>query len=96
MEHGTLPSMLMASPIMNGEETKERKYASAWSVISNHSAPSSVSACTDERQTNAFPSCRLFGFDLKRPSTESLKPVDISNDGVELYTLSMLSSGDLE
>ncbi|KAL8543223.1 hypothetical protein ACS0TY_003943 [Phlomoides rotata] len=41
MEHGTLPSMFMASPIMNGEKTEESKSASAWSVISNHSAPSS-------------------------------------------------------
>ncbi|KAL8536396.1 hypothetical protein ACS0TY_011857 [Phlomoides rotata] len=92
-----------ASPIMNGEETEESKCASAWSVISSHSAPSSgkqfntpVSACTDVRQLDAFPSCRLFGFDLKSPSTVSLKPVDISNDGVELYASSMLSSGDLE
>ncbi|KAL8456415.1 hypothetical protein ACS0TY_034572 [Phlomoides rotata] len=92
-----------ASPIMNGEETEENKCASAWSVISNHSASSSgkqfntpVSACTDVRQPNVFPSCRLFGFDLKSPSTVSLKPVDISNDGVELYTSSMLSSCDLE
>ncbi|KAL8463918.1 hypothetical protein ACS0TY_033745 [Phlomoides rotata] len=47
-----------ASPIMNGEETEENKCASAWSVISNHSASSSgkqfntpVSACTDRSKT---------------------------------------------
>ncbi|KAL8518267.1 hypothetical protein ACS0TY_009580 [Phlomoides rotata] len=92
-----------AYPIMNGEEIEESKCVSAWFVISNHYAPSSgkqfntpVFACTDVRQPDAFPSCRLFGFDLKSPSTISLKPVDISNNGVELYALNMLSSGDLE
>ncbi|KAL8545660.1 hypothetical protein ACS0TY_005697 [Phlomoides rotata] len=48
------------------------------------------------KKNQAFERQRLFGFDLKSPSTVSLKPVDISNDGVELYTSSMLSSGDLE
>lgn len=90
-------------PSMNGEETEESKCASAWSVISNHSAPSSgkqfntpVSACTDVRQPVAFPSCRLFGFDLKSPSMVTLKPVDITNDAGEVYAPSILSSCDLE
>lgn len=90
-------------PNMNGEETEESKCASAWSVISNQSAPSSgkqfntpVSACTDVRQPDAFPSCRLFGFDLKSPSTVTLKPVDITNDAGEVYAPSILSSCDPE
>lgn len=91
-----------ASPSINGEETEESKCASAWSVISNHSAPSSgkqfntqLSACTDVRQPDAF-SCRLFGFDLKSPSALSLKSVDVTNDAGEVYAPSVLSSGDLE
>lgn len=63
-----------ASPNTIAEETEETKTASAWSVISNTSAPSSVKqnnspvSCQHERRPDAAATCRLFGIDLKNPS----------------------------
>ncbi|XP_057810036.1 auxin response factor 9-like isoform X1 [Salvia miltiorrhiza] len=62
-----------ASPNMITEEAEESKTASAWSVISNTSAPSSVKqnsspvSCPNERKPDAAATCRLFGIDLKNP-----------------------------
>ncbi|KAI3468589.1 hypothetical protein Pfo_025252 [Paulownia fortunei] len=97
-----------ASPNMIAEETEESKSASAWSVISNHSAPSSgkqinspPSCHIDWRKSDTVASCRLFGIDLKSPSSMTLcensplKSVDIPNDAGEVYILSTLS-GDSE
>lgn len=64
-----------ASPNMIADEAEESKAASAWSVISNCSAPSSVKqnsspvSCQNERKPDTAATCRLFGFDLKNPST---------------------------
>lgn len=63
-----------ASPNMIAEEAEESKTASAWSVISNTSAPSSVKlnsgpvSCQHKRKPDTAATCRLFGIDLKNPS----------------------------
>ncbi|KAL7159881.1 hypothetical protein ABFS83_01G056800 [Erythranthe nasuta] len=92
------PLHINASPNMAAaEETDESKSASAWSVISNISAPSSGkqgnSHNNEGTKSDTIASCRLFGFDLKRPSVVTLcdnnspfKSVDVSND--------LLCSGD--
>lgn len=92
-----------SSPNMIAEEMVESKNASAWSVISNHSAPSSgnqfntpASGYIDVRKPDAVASCRLFGFDLKSPSVAPLKSVDIPNDAGEVCGSITLSSGDSE
>ncbi|KAG6389688.1 hypothetical protein SASPL_151161 [Salvia splendens] len=86
---------------VHAEETEESK--SAWSVISNHSAPNSRSqfntlgtACTDVRMPDAQPSCRLFGFNLKSPSIAPSRLADIPNDSGEVHIPSALSSADSE
>lgn len=82
---------------VNTEETEESKSASAWSVISNHSAPSTlVAGSNDARKPDAMASCRLFGFDLKSPSVATLRSVDVPNDNGEINILSTLSSADSE
>lgn len=94
---------------MAAEETGESKSASAWSVISNLSAPSSgkqgnsPASChnNDGRKPDPISSCRIFGFDLKLPSASTLfesplKSVDMPNDAGEVYIPSSLSSGDSE
>ncbi|KAK4435498.1 Auxin response factor 9 [Sesamum alatum] len=96
-----------ASPNMIAEETEENKSASAWSVVSNYSAPSSgkqgnsPSSClNDGMKSDTVASCRLFGFDLKSPSVRTLcensplKSVDVPNDAGEVYIPSTVSSGD--
>ncbi|KAK6158447.1 hypothetical protein DH2020_005761 [Rehmannia glutinosa] len=99
-----------ASSNMIVEEMEESKSASAWSIISNHSAPSSVkqsnngpaSCPNDGRKSDTVVSCRLFGFDLKSSSLVALcedsplKSVDIPNDAGDVYIPSTLSSGDSE
>lgn len=98
MDGGWQPSLHV-----NAEETEESKSASAWSVISNHSAPRTgkqfntlTAGGTDARKpdTVAAP-CRLFGFDLKSPSLVPLRSIDTPNDA-EVYIPSTLSSGDSE
>ncbi|KAH6801831.1 auxin response factor 9 [Perilla frutescens var. frutescens] len=77
-----------ASLNMIAEEAEESKAASAWSVISNCSAPSSVKqntspvSCQNERKPDTAATCRLFGIDLKNPSTLPLveNPPMISDD----------------
>ncbi|XP_057802479.1 auxin response factor 9-like [Salvia miltiorrhiza] len=92
-------------PSLNGhaEETEDSKSASAWSVISNHSAPSAglqfntlATGSTDVRKPDALASCRLFGFDLKSPSIAPSRLVDIPNDSGEVHIPSALSSADSE
>ncbi|KAI3453842.1 hypothetical protein Pfo_010505 [Paulownia fortunei] len=97
-----------ASPNMIAEETGESKSASAWSVISNHSAPSSVKqsnspvSCLNERKSDTVVTCRLFGIDLKSPSLVPLREnsplisVDIPQDAGEVCIPSTLFSGDSE
>lgn len=79
---------------VNTEETEESKSASAWSVISNHSTPSTLP--NDLRKPDAMAPCRLFGFDLKSPSLITLRSVDIPNDNGEVHILSTLSSAGSE
>ena len=88
---------------VHAEETEESKSASVWSVISNHSAPNSgrqfsspTTGCTDVRKPDALASCRLFGFDLKRPSVAPSRLADIPKDNSELHISSALSSADSE
>ncbi|GFP79312.1 auxin response factor 9 [Phtheirospermum japonicum] len=54
----------------DAEEMEESKSASAWSVVSNQSnSPLSI---RDERRSDNFVTCRLFGIDLRSPSSVSL------------------------
>ncbi|KAK6129939.1 hypothetical protein DH2020_036333 [Rehmannia glutinosa] len=92
----------------DAEETEESKSASAWSVISNHSAPSFVKqinspvSSRNERKTDTVVTCRLFGIDLKSPSlvplgeNSPLRSADIPQDGGEVCIPSTLVSGDSE
>lgn len=93
MDGGWQPSLHV-----NTEETEESKSASAWSVISNHSAAPGtlVVGSNDVRKPDAMASCRLFGFDLKSPSVATLRSVDIPNDNGEIHIMSTLSSADSE
>ncbi|XP_073311846.1 auxin response factor 9-like [Primulina huaijiensis] len=98
------------APTMNPEETEESRSASAWSVISNHSAPSSgrksnnpITSChKEERKSDTTATCRLFGIDLNSPSVVTLcdyspvKSVPIPNDTDEVYFPKVLSSGNSE
>lgn len=96
-----------ASKSMIGEETEERRSASAWSLISNHTAPSSgkqvsspASCRNDGRISDPVASCRLFGIDLNSPSVvtyceNTLKSVDVPSGG-EVYGPGTQSSGDSE
>lgn len=64
-----------APPNTMTEEAEESKTASAWSIISNASALSSVKqisspvSCQTERKPDTAATCRLFGIDLNNPST---------------------------
>ncbi|XP_042025114.1 auxin response factor 9-like isoform X2 [Salvia splendens] len=64
-----------APPNTMTEEAEESKTASAWSIISNTSALSSVKqisspvSCQTERKPDTAATCRLFGIDLNNPST---------------------------
>ncbi|XP_073308438.1 auxin response factor 9-like isoform X1 [Primulina huaijiensis] len=97
------------APTMNPEETEESKSASAWSVISNHTAPISgkisinpITSCrNEERKPDTGATCRLFGIDLNCPSVVALcdySPVKsfIPTDTDEVYIPSVLSSGNSE
>ncbi|XP_073026404.1 auxin response factor 9-like [Primulina eburnea] len=100
----------VCAPTMNPEETEESKSASAWSVISNHSAPSSgrksnnpITSChQEEMKSDTVATCRLFGIDLNSPSVVTLcdyspvKSVPIPNDTDEVYIPNVLSSGNSE
>ncbi|KAK6158415.1 hypothetical protein DH2020_005729 [Rehmannia glutinosa] len=104
------PLCVNASSNMIVEEMEESKSASVWSIISNHSGPSSgkqsnnspASCPNDGRKSDTVVSCRLFGFDLKSSSQVALcenfplKSVDIPNDAGDVYIPSTLSSGDSE
>ncbi|KAG6391444.1 hypothetical protein SASPL_149198 [Salvia splendens] len=88
---------------VHAEETEDSKSASAWSVISNPSAPNSGSqfntlatACTDVRKPDAQPSCRLFGFNLNSPSIAPSRLADIPKDSGQVHIPSALSSADSE
>nr|AWW87406.1 ARF1 protein [Tectona grandis] len=102
-----------AKPTDNGasantvaEETEESKIASAWSVISNYSAPSSVKqsssplSCQTERTSDTTATCRLFGIDLKSPSLLPLHEnspiisVDVPQDPGEVCIPGTRLSGD--
>ncbi|XP_073128553.1 auxin response factor 9-like [Henckelia pumila] len=100
---------LVNAPTTNPEETEESKSASAWSVISNHSAPSSgrksnnpITSCrNEERNTDTVATCRLFGIDLNRPSVVTLSDYYsvksfIPTETDEVYIPSGLSSGNSE
>ncbi|KAG8382115.1 hypothetical protein BUALT_Bualt05G0042800 [Buddleja alternifolia] len=91
------------------EETEESKSASAWSVISNHSALNLVKQsdspvlCRKERKSDTtIATCRLFGFDLRSPSivpiheNSPLNLVDIPQEACEVYNSNTLLSGDSE
>lgn len=99
----------VTAPTMNPEETEESKSASAWSVISNHSAPSSgkksnnpITSCRNgERKPDTVATCRLFGIDLNSPSVVALcdySPIKsfTPTDTDEVYIPSVLSSGNSE
>lgn len=81
----------IASPNMIAEEGEESKTASAWSVISNCSPPTSIKqnstpiSCMNERKPDTAATCRLFGFDLKNPSISPLaeNSSNISDDAAQ-------------
>lgn len=97
------------APTTNPEETEESKSASAWSVLSNHSAPSPgkksnypINACrNEERKPDTVATCRLFGIDLNSHSVVSLCDYSpeksfMPTDTDEVYIPSVLSSGNSE
>lgn len=96
------------SKTMIAEEAEESCCASAWSLISNHAAPSSgkqgtspLSCRNDGIKADTVASCRLFGFDLNSPSVvpfceNSVKSVDPPHDACEVYIPSIQSSGESE
>lgn len=95
-----------ASSIINDEKMEESVNPSSWSAISNHSRSpikhgnSLVSRWNDDRKSETVTPVRLFGIDLKFPSTlalfenSSLEPVKATNDASEAYFTSTLSSSD--
>ncbi|KAL6547745.1 hypothetical protein OROHE_009450 [Orobanche hederae] len=88
----------------DAEESEESRSASAWSVLSSQSAPSSGKqqsssplSCRSERKSDNGVTCRLFGFDLKSPSSMPLHDNNnISQDGGELCFPSTMASLDSE
>ncbi|CAA0838238.1 Auxin response factor 9 [Striga hermonthica] len=78
----------------DGEETQESKSASAWSVMSNHTAPSSGKnplSGLNEKKSDKFVSCRLFGIDLNSPSS-----VPLCEDSSMISSDNMPQDGDSE
>ena len=87
-----------------GDETPDTNSASSWSVLSGASTPCSGNLNSNPlsdpiygKKIETIASCRLFGVDLKSPSTGVL-PVEKapvpSNNGVEERRPSVLSGAD--
>ncbi|PIN20150.1 hypothetical protein CDL12_07166 [Handroanthus impetiginosus] len=90
------------TPRTIAEETEESKSASVWSVISNHSGPSSVkqSNSLNGRKSETVAPCRLFGIDLNSPSpvpfyeNSSSKSFDTPHDAGEVCIPNAVFWGD--
>uniref|UniRef100_A0A5B6YYP3 Auxin response factor n=1 Tax=Davidia involucrata TaxID=16924 RepID=A0A5B6YYP3_DAVIN len=91
-------------------EKEESKSASGWSVLSGYSTPHSAKQSNDDlmpdpvdgKKSETVSSCRLFGIDLKNPSSAGallaekapVRPVSVPNGTTEGHVRSTLSAAD--